>query len=332
VVDKAKAFDALLELTRQLSVERPLTSALRAVSDAALELLPGDHSSVRVLDHTRTELLSSARSGRGADAKPARFISGQGVVGWVVERGEIARVVDSDNDKRFVSRSDQGFIIRSILAVPLWSAGEVVGVLAVTSPDLGAYGEEDESLAMLLANASVPPIERARLARLAVTDPQTLAFNDSYLARGLRFEMERASGRGAPLTVVVMNLDLFKRVNDTHGTGAGDQVLRKFADLVRATTRDDDVVVRRQGDEFVLLMPSTGLKHAVGVAERIRRNLEVLPLELDDGRVVTQTVSVGVATWDGRESPAELERRAAKTMREAKLHGRNRVLTDGAEA
>ena len=328
MVDRAKAFDALLELTRQLGAERPLNAALKLVSDAALELLPGDHASVRVLDHTRTELLSSARSGAGSDAKPATFAPGDGIVGWVVERGEAARVADSSQDKRFIQKEGQGFAIRSMLAVPLWSAGEVVGVLAVTAPDTAAYSEQDEAMATLLANCSVPPIERARLARLAVTDPQTLAFNDTYLGRGLRLEMDRAAGRGAPLSVLVMNLDLFKRVNDTLGTGAGDQVLRRFADLVRATTRDDDVVVRRRGDEFVLLMPGTALEHACAVGERIRRNLESRPVELDDGRQVTQSVSVGVAAWDGQESPADLERRGAKAVREAKLHGRNRIHVD----
>jgi two-component system cell cycle response regulator len=328
VVDRAKAFDALLELTRQLGVERPLNAALRLVSDAALELLAGDHASVRVLDHTRTELLCSARSGAGVDAKPASFSPGHGVIGWVVERGEAARVGDAAGDARFVHKEDQGFAIRSMLAVPLWSAGEVVGVLAVTSPETGAYAEQDEAVATLLANCSVPPIERARLARLAVTDPQTLAFNDTYLGRGLRLEMDRAAGRGAPLSVLVMNLDLFKRVNDTLGTGAGDQVLRRFADLVRATTRDDDVVVRRRGDEFVLLMPGTALEHAFAVGERIRCSLEGKPVELDDGRQVGQTVSVGVASWDGQESPADLERRGAKAVRAAKLHGRNRIQID----
>ena len=331
MVDRAKAFDALLELTRQLGVERPLNAALQLVSDAALELLSGDHASVRVLDHTRTELLSSARSGAGTEAKPASFAPGQGVVGWVVERGEIARINDTTQDSRFVHKDDQGFAIRSILAVPLWSAGEVVGVVAVTSPEPNAYTEPHEALAMLLANCSVPPIERARLARLAVTDPQTLTFIDTYLARGLRIEMDRASGRGAPLSVLVMNLDMFKRVNDTLGTGAGDQVLRRFADLVRATTRDDDVVVRRRGDEFVLLMPGTAFEHACTVGERIRHSLEDRPVQLDDGREVRQTVSVGVATWDGRESPADLERRAARAASEAKLHGRNRIHVDPGE-
>lgn len=327
-MDRAAAFDALLELTKRLSPDQPLAKALQFVSDAALSLLPGDHASVRVLDHTRTELLCSARSGKGSDTTPVEFVVGQGILGWVVERGQCARVGNAAADERFVDLGEQGFEIASVVAVPLWSAGEVVGVLAVTAPDRDAYTAEHEAAALLLGNSVVPPIERARLARLAVTDPQTLAFNESSLARGLRLEMERASTEDAPLSVLVMNLDLFKRVNDEHGRGVGDQLLSEFTKLVRAATRGDDVVVRRQGDEFVLIMPETAAEHGVAVAERIRQRLEADPVDVGGGRRIVQTVSVGLATWNGHESPETLEKRARAAMRTAKLHGRNRVHHD----
>ncbi|MBW2523146.1 MAG: GGDEF domain-containing protein [Deltaproteobacteria bacterium] len=327
-MDRAALFDALLELTRTLSGDRSLAKALQAVSDTALELLPGDHASVRVLDHTRTELLCSARSGRGTETQPVSFEADQGVIGWVVEQGQLARIPDVGEDERFVSKGDQGFEIRSILAVPLWSAGEVVGVLAVTAPEPDAYDDDQEALALLLANCSVPPIEKARLARLAVTDPQTLTFNDTYLARGLRLEMERAKQEDSPLSVLVMNLDLFRRVNDDHGRGVGDEVLHRFAALVRRATRDDDAVVRRRGDEFVLVMPATSIEQATRVAERIRSKLGDAQLDAGMGRRIAQTASIGVATWNGYETADSIERRARGAMRTAKLHGRNRVHVD----
>lgn len=331
-MDRADLFDALMELTRSLTHDRSLSSALRAVSDTAMKLLPGDHASVRVLDHTRTELLSSARSGRGSEAAPVTFEAGQGVIGWVVEQGQVARIADVETDERFVAKGAQGFDIRSILAVPLWSAGEVVGVLAVTAPEREAYDDEHEALATLLANCSVPPIEKARLARLAVTDPQTLTFNDTYLARGLRLEMERAKERDSPLSVLVMNLDLFRKVNDDHGRGVGDELLHRFAGLVRAATRGDDVVVRRRGDEFVLVMPTTSAEQAHRVAERIRSKLGAEPLDVGMGRRVAQTVSIGVATWNGYETPDAIEKRARVAMRTAKLHGRDRIHVDDGAA
>ena len=318
----------LLQLTANLGAERSLKKALKLVTNAALELLPGEHASIRVLDHTRTELLSGARSGCGDDKKPVRHTPGQGVAGWVVEHGEVARINDTTKDERFITKADQGFAIRSIVAVPLWSAGEVVGVLAATAGKPDRFTSYHEDLASLLANCAVPPIEKARLARLAVTDAQTMVFNHAYLIVGLRAEMAAARRRAATLSVLLMDLDAFGRVNDRHGHAAGDRVLRAFADLIRQNTRDEDVVVRRGGDEFVVIMPGASKRTAQLAAERMRAALAATSIELPSHAEVSVTVSIGAACWDGSESPEELERRAQDAMQAAKLHGRNRVSFD----
>jgi diguanylate cyclase (GGDEF)-like protein len=325
VVEPRKALQVLLDLTRALSNERSLSAALKCVTDAALNLLPGDHASIRVLDQRRTELLSGARSGAGLGKRPVKHEPGRGVAGWVVDHGEVARIDDTAEDDRFVRKANQGFEIRSMLAVPLWSAGEVVGVLAVTSREAGTFSEEEEALVSLLANCAVPPIEKARLARLAVTDAQTMAFNQSYLMPAMEHEMVKYKGAPGSLSMLMIDLDHFKKVNDTYGHAAGDIVLRIFADRVRGTTREADVVVRRGGDEFVLIMPGTGRDHALAVAQRIHRIMSNEPVQLQGSNAVTQTVSIGVATWTGRENPEDFEKRADAAMYQAKMAGRDRV-------
>jgi diguanylate cyclase (GGDEF)-like protein len=328
VTDAERALNALIELTARLSQERSLNVALQLVSDAALQLLPGDHASIRVLDHTRTELLSGARSGAGLGKRPVKHVPGQGVAGWVVENGEVVRIGDVRLDPRFVPKPNQGFEIRAMLAVPMWSAGEVVGVLAITSSEPERYSAAHEPLCQLLANCAVPPIEKARLARLAITDSHTLAFNHAYLVGGIQAEMERARGTASPMSLLLMDLDHFKSVNDRFGHAAGDRALRDFADRVRATTRDNDVIVRRGGDEFVLIMSATGRDSALAVAERIRAAMDREPAPASSARAEVRprlTVSIGVATWDGQETATDLEARADEAMYEAKLRGRNRV-------
>ena len=331
-MDAAAALHVLLELTRQLTDERSLQAALGLVTDAALQLLPGDHASIRVLDHTRTELLCGARSGKGSSNRPVTFRCGEGVGGWVVDHGEVVRIGEAESDSRFVEVPEQGFAIHSMLAVPLWSAGEVIGVLAIAHADADCFSPEDEALASLLANCAVPPIEKARLARLAITDPHTMAFNQAYLMPGLESEMVR-SQRGSddgPLSVLLLDLDHFKRINDGYGHAAGDAALRAFADRVRLATRDHDKLVRRGGDEFVLIMPGTAPEQARVVAERIRERIAREPFDLGEGHRAAVTVSIGIATWTGSESPEALERRADAAMYEAKVHGRNGIVEAGA--
>jgi two-component system cell cycle response regulator len=322
--DALKDLLVLLQLTQQLTEGRALEDALRAVTDATLSILPGDHASIRLLDSSRQQLLASARSGTGRDSPTVQMRAGEGISGWVLEQGEPARIVDVRKDRRFVPLEGQGFAIGSMVVEPLVSEGAPIGVLAVSSPEVNAFSATDELLARLLANCSVGPIQRARLERLAVTDDLTLAFNGRYLASRLNEEIERARRSETPLSLLWMDLDHFKLVNDRHGHAVGDQVLRGFVDRVRGATRRVDILVRRGGEEFVLLMPATTLEHAREIAERVRQHAARSPVVVGSASV-TQTVSIGVASWDRRETPESLQRRADEAMYYAKEQGRDRV-------
>ncbi len=329
MVDAHRAFERLLQLTRTLTEELPLEAALQEVTDAALALVPGDHASLRLLDDSRSLLVSGARSGEGMDQRPMAFRPGEGLIGWVVERGQSARVGDAAGDPRFVRDGEQGFSIASLLAVPMWSGGRVIGVLSVSSARGEAFAPEHELTAQVLANCAVPPIERARLLRLSQTDHHTMAFNQGYLMPRLSEEMALARQWTRPLAYLLMDLDHFKQVNDTWGHAVGDRVLREFADRMRALVRRQDVFVRRGGEEFSLIMPGTGLREAAAVAERIRATLAAHPVALPDGSTRVQTACIGVAVWDGAESPDALDQRADAAMYRAKGGGRNRVEVDG---
>ena len=316
---------ALLELTEQLTENHPLEQSLRAVTDTALRVLPANHASIRLLDGSQSELLSGARSGEGTLARPMSFRRGQGVIGWVVDRREAICIDDVEKDPRFVP-GKQTFAIRSMLAEPLWSAGQVIGVLSLSSKKRRAFRAEDRLLARLLANCCTPPIERVRLRRLAMTDDLTLAYNQRYLSPRLNEEIERAKRGGQPLSVAMLDLDHFKRVNDDHGHDVGDAVLRLFADRVRGAVRRVDVLIRRGGEEFLLLMPATALDQARKTCERIRSKLSDAELDVGGGLRIRQTVSIGVATWDFKETPEALQRRADVALYAAKEQGRDRVV------
>ena len=324
--DAETALRIVLHLTEKLTDDLPLEDFLAAVASAAQELVPTDHSSIRLLDAAREQLLSSARAGVGADASPQGFKKNDGVLGWVVDQKRPALIADVERDHRFKHFDDQPFPIRSMIAEPIWAAEEVIGVLSVASQAVGAFDERDQLLVRLLANCSAPAIERARLRRLAMFDHLTMAFNHRYLYPRIAEEMERSVRGKNALSVLLLDLDYFKSVNDVHGHTVGDVALRVLADHVRAEVRKVDVLVRRGGEEFVLIMPATDEEQALATAQRLRDKMHAEPLRISADLLLRQTISVGVATWDGAEAPEQLEARADKAMYDAKRNGRDQVV------
>ncbi|MBI5536337.1 MAG: GGDEF domain-containing protein [Deltaproteobacteria bacterium] len=326
MVAAQEPLQVLLELTRQMLADRPVDALLAEVTQALLRILPGSHSSVRLFDETRSSLVAGARAGQGSDSAPITFEKGQGIIGWVAEHGKAARVSDCLKDSRFIPAPVQGFAIRSLLAVPLMSNGEVIGVLTVSSPEVGAYSPDDEVLARLVANSTVPTLEKARIERLALTDQLTGIYNQRYLMLRLSEEFERARRTGAPLSLLLIDLDHFKQINLTYQRSVGDLALASFAERTRQVVRRYDVLVRRGGEEFVLVMPGTTIADAIDVATRIREVTNSLPLSGGEKVNVRVTVSIGAVEWDRLEEPEQLDRRAILAMYEAQKNGGNRVV------
>jgi len=160
-----------------------------------------------------------------------------------------------------------------------------------------------------------------------------MAFNQCYLFPRLSEEVERARRLGSELNVLAIDLDHFKQVNDQHGHAAGDRVLQSFADRVRATVRLSDVLIRRGGDEFLLIMPNLPQRQVHIAAERIRHTMAQTPLDAGEGLPgLQQTISIGAARWVGQESPRSLETRADTALYEAKRRGRDQVVIGGEPA
>ncbi len=325
--DPRRMIEVLLDLTKELTIERPLEESLQLVTQAAVHLVGADHASIRLLDGSRQSLLAGARSGSAQGERPLAFKSGEGIIGWVVENGEGALIDDVNTDDRFVVLSGQGFVLTSMVAEPMWSSGEVIGVISVSSPQANAFGPYQQLLVRLLANCSVPPVERARLKRLALYDDMTLAYNHRYLVPRLNEEIERARRSKGSVCILLLDLDHFKQVNDAHGHAFGDRILRLFADRVRAKVRKPDVLIRRGGEEFVLIMPAVSDdQQGLATAARIKEALDADPFEVAPGVKVVQTASIGVANWDGKETAEGLELRADLAMYEAKRQGRDRIV------
>jgi two-component system cell cycle response regulator len=166
---------------------------------------------------------------------------------------------------------------------------------------------------------------------MAITDALTGLYNRRYMETHVGTLVEQAATRGKPLTVLVLDIDYFKSINDGHGHDAGDDVLREFALRIRKSIRGIDLACRYGGEEFVVVMPETDLAVATMVAERLRRRIASEPFAIQKGvRSVEVTISIGIAALGSGDNAASVLKRADQALYRAKRDGRNRVVPDAA--
>jgi two-component system cell cycle response regulator len=167
---------------------------------------------------------------------------------------------------------------------------------------------------------------------MAITDALTGLFNRRYMETHLATLVEQAAARGKPMTVLVLDIDFFKAINDGYGHDAGDDVLREFALRIRKSIRNIDLACRYGGEEFVIVMPETDMGVATMVAERLRRRVASEPFAIQNGAgQFNVTISIGIAGLSAMDdNAATILKRADRALYRAKRDGRNRVVPDAA--
>ena len=313
----------LTTLALEVQGRRALEDLLQVVVDRSARLVDADHASIRLLDPSGTRLVAACRTGEPVHLEPLPFERGEGLLGWIAEHGRPIRAARPQDDPRFVERPAMK-AMGPFLGVPLVSGSSSLGVLSALR-DEGPFDERDEQLLILVAAICAPYLEIARLSRLSEVDPLTGTLN----RRGLDAAFPDTLGDGQtlvePLSVVMVDLDHFKQINDTHGHAVGDEVLRHVSRLLSQVLRSGDAIVRYGGEEFLLILPEVGLGRALRIAERARSAVERHPLRLSIGQV-SATISLGVAERGPGESRASLIGRADQALYAAKTTGRNKIV------
>jgi two-component system, cell cycle response regulator len=167
---------------------------------------------------------------------------------------------------------------------------------------------------------------------MALTDPLTGLFNRRYMETHVGTLVERSAARGKALSLLILDIDFFKPINDSFGHDAGDDVLREFAERLKTSIRGIDLACRYGGEEFVVVMPDTDLGVATLVAERIRRRIASEPFPIERGsRSIEVTISIGISARMGpQDNASQMIKRADEALYRAKRDGRNRVVADAA--
>ena len=322
LLDVSKALSGTLDLPEQLEqLGRLVCTALRVDEFCAL-----------LLDETTHQLVVEAVAGQGlAAARGMRFRLGEGVSGAAAAQGKTMYVPDVQRDRHYLHYKGLRKTTGSFLCVPLRAKGRIVGVMNLNRPAVDGFSPQEIRLAEAISAQAGLAIANARLYQqtreLSFTDALTGIPNRRYLFTRLKQEVSRSLRFGDELTVLMMDLDLFKQVNDAHGHTVGDAVLRGIAVALQRNVRKVDMVARYGGDEFVVVLPRIAREEAIEVAEKLRRAVATTPLPAPAGAgPVRVTVSVGVAGF-GHEATdvAALVEKADGALYEAKRAGRNRV-------
>ncbi|HIP43626.1 MAG TPA: diguanylate cyclase [Aquifex aeolicus] len=179
-----------------------------------------------------------------------------------------------------------------------------------------------ESLEKLLLKTTR---EKIHYEIMALTDSLTKLYNRRIFIEVAEKELSRASKFGDSFSIILLDIDNFKKINDTYGHDVGDIVLRTVAEVLKKNVRKMDMVVRWGGEEFIVMLPNTNLKNAVKVAEKLRKLIERTKMKLPSGEVINITVSVGVSSFKGQRSLDEIIKEADIALYTAKSRGKNRV-------
>jgi diguanylate cyclase (GGDEF)-like protein len=252
------------------------------------------------------------------------------VAHWVSEHGEEFTAPNLAEDRR--AQTEQP---ASVIGLPLQCRSRTVGVVVLAAPGASSQDLRWTSAFRTVLRSALEPAAFAldnalmfqRTQALSVTDDLTQLYNSRYLNQVLRRETKRASRSGRPLSLLFMDLDGFKSINDSHGHLFGSRALVEAADVVRKSARETDVCARFGGDEFAVVLPDTGGEGAYAVGERIRERIAAHPFLAEDGLRIRLTASVGVATLpDVAGSAEELLKAADQAMYRVKDAGKNGIL------
>lgn len=219
---------------------------------------------------------------------------------------------------------------RSVIIVPLTSYGQTRGILIAESDEVGFFSEKDVKMLSVVARSAALALENAelhqRMEELTMTDELTDTFNYRYFVRKLEEEKKRAQRYDLALSIVMIDIDWFKKLNDTFGHETGNNVLRRLSLAIKGCIRDVDIFARYGGEEFAIILPQTPLIEARQIGERIREQVEAMVTEVDDGAKVKITVSVGISSFpENGKSQEELLSIADQALYRAKGSGKNIV-------
>src|SRR5881392_2649788 len=292
------------DVAKALTSSLDLDSILQTIMEKMAEYFRPDTWSLLMVDEEKDELYFAIAVGTASETlKNVRLKVGEGIAGWVAMHGERLIVPDVYTDPRFAKRIDEMTKLetRSIICVPLRSKLRVLGVIQLVNVHMEHFTDQETFFLQALCDYAAIAIENARsvekIQELTITDDCTGLYNARHLYKTLESEVYRSSRFGYEFSVLFIDLDHFKSVNDTHGHLIGSKLLAEIGYLVKAQLRLIDFAFRYGGDEFVVLLPQTSKDQALVVARRLRDALRASCFCKEEGLNLNVRASMGISTF-----------------------------------
>ena len=333
-LEKSQAqIETIYETSRNLGEILNLEEVVDELLNIVEKILGYQFCSIFILNDSNTlTLLGEIKDGKKIKYSEPVKKSLNGILEKVTTTGTPVRIFDLANAFGHQRESDE---LKSLLAVPMISRGKVIGVLDAKSKRVGAFLNQDEKIFSTLAGSAALAIENASLHQktkeLTITDELTGIYNYRYFTRKLSQEVKRAERYKQSLSLLMIDIDWFKRCNDTYGHLFGNRVLQELSQRIKDSVRDVDVVCRYGGEEFAVILPQTDNKDVQMIGERIRHRAESLPFvgeERESRLRVNVTVSLGAATYpENGTTPEHLVEKVDQALYLAKGRGKNMVCT-----
>jgi diguanylate cyclase (GGDEF)-like protein len=321
------------DVAKALTSSLDLDSILQTILEKMAEYFQPDTWSLLMVDEQKAELYFAIAVGQASEAlKNVRLKVGEGIAGHVAKFGEKLVVPDVRADQRFARRIDEitQLETQSIICMPLRSKLRVLGVIQLVNVDLAHFTHEEEFFLQALCDYASIAIENARsvekIQELTITDDCTGLYNARHLYKTLEQEVYRSARFGYEFSVLFIDLDHFKQVNDTHGHLIGSKLLAEIGYLIKAQLRLIDFAYRYGGDEFVVLLPQTSKDSALVVARRLRDSLRASCFCKEEGLNLNVRASMGLATYPhDAKSPHDIIRQADEMMYMVKNTSRDSI-------
>lgn len=319
---------ALKQALEELSSELELSQVLRRILISLKTVLNFDSATLFLKDQDHLKVVAARGFEHTARLINKTFPSNDFLLKEIQNTKTPIILDDAQKDSRFKSWEGADHV-HGWMGVPLFRHDQFIGLMTLDNQKPAAYSEEDAVLAQSFANSAAIVIENAKLfeqtQQLALTDTLTGIYNRRYFYELAQKEFARSKRYQDPLSVIMIDLDHFKNINDRFGHLAGDQVLVQFVQRIQSELRESDLFARFGGEEFIILLPETNLGDATQVAERLREVTSDYPFLLVTAQTFL-TISLGVSCFKFTSiSLDQLIDESDKALYEAKQLGRNRV-------